>query len=229
MCRDSDSVAVIYDGIFMQHVRDHYIRKRVKYIKRHFEGRRKILDVGCGTGLLAQELGKEGFDIYGLDISQEMLKLAAPRLSGKIVCATAGKIPFPSENFDGVICVATMHHIHSVFRDALREMARVLKTGGRLLIWDHNPINPYWLFLMNRVPQDVGSERLFPAGVIIKEMEECGIEIIRCDRTGFVPDFAPLWLMPLFVFFEKGIEKAAFLNLICAHNVILGEKRHVEK
>ncbi len=39
-------------------------------------------------------------------------------------------------------------------------MVRVAKPVGRVLIWDHNPRNPYWRLLMARVPQDTGEERL---------------------------------------------------------------------
>ena len=39
-------------------------------------------------------------------------------------------------------------------------MARVSRPGGRIVIWDHNPRNPYWSLLMARVPQDTGEERL---------------------------------------------------------------------
>ena len=41
-------------------------------------------------------------------------------------------------------------------------MVRVARPGGRILVWDHNPRNPYWGRLMARVPQDTGEERLIP-------------------------------------------------------------------
>ena len=46
-------------------------------------------------------------------------------------------------------------------------MLRVLRSGGHLLIWDHNPRNPYWNFLMKRVPQDCGEERLIHKNEIL--------------------------------------------------------------
>jgi hypothetical protein len=39
-------------------------------------------------------------------------------------------------------------------------MGRVVRPAGYVLIWDHNPLNPYWPILMKRVPQDHGDERL---------------------------------------------------------------------
>jgi len=230
MCHSFDCVARIYDSIFAQHIRDHYIKKRVMFIKKYFKGRVKILDVGCGTGLLAYHLAQCGWDVYGLDFSPKMVEIAKIRLPGRIVCGHAKSIPFPSHSVDGVLCVATLHHIP--FEDLSRvisEMVRVLKPGGRLLIWDHNKINPYWRFLMKRVPQDTGRERIFSAKDILEELKKNRIEIIKYKRMGFVPDFCPEFLMPLFVFLEKGVENVPVLNFICAHNVIIGEKRYVEE
>ena len=58
--------------------------------------------------------------------------------------------------------VATFHHIADPgdVRVTLAEMVRVARPGGRILVWDHNPRNPYWGRLMARVPQDTGEERL---------------------------------------------------------------------
>ncbi|HOK79340.1 MAG TPA: methyltransferase domain-containing protein [bacterium] len=225
MSGNFDSVAEVYDSVFKRFVRDHYIEKRIQYIKKNFGSRKKILDAGCGTGLLTMHLLQAGFDVYGIDISQEMAKIAENRLPGRIVCACIKNIPFPAESFDGVICVATLHHLnHIEFRHALKEMVRVLKVGGRLLIWDHNRINPYWHWLMKRVPQDTGREKIFSAKIIIREMKSNGLSLIKHERKGFVPDFAPALSMPLFTFLEKGIENIPFLNYICAHEVILGEK-----
>ncbi|MGC9065963.1 MAG: class I SAM-dependent methyltransferase [Candidatus Ratteibacteria bacterium] len=139
MSGNFDSVAEIYDSVFKNFIRDHYIEKRIQYIKKNFGNRKKILDAGCGTGLLGMHLLQAGFDVYGIDISYEMLKIAEKRLPGRTACACLKDIPFPAESFDGVICIATSHHLtHIEFKHAMKEMVRVLKVGGRLLIWDHN-------------------------------------------------------------------------------------------
>ncbi|HOL50165.1 MAG TPA: class I SAM-dependent methyltransferase, partial [bacterium] len=175
-----DSVADIYDSVFKKYVRDHYLEKRLKYIKRNFGNRKKILDVGCGTGLLAMHLLQAGFDVYGVDVSPEMVKIAQKRLPGRIVCASVENIPFPDNSFDGVICIATLHHLSVTgFALAIKEMVRVLRIGGRLLIWDHNRINPYWLWLMKKVPQDTGRERIFSAKNIMRQMKNTGLTMIK--------------------------------------------------
>ena len=66
------------------------------------------------------------------------------------------------DSFDLALTVAAMHHIAApdAVHRTLAEMVRVTRPGGRVLIWDHNPRNPYWSNLMSRVPQDTGEERL---------------------------------------------------------------------
>jgi len=134
-------------------------------------------------------------------------------------------MPFLSESFDGVVCVATMHHIRGkLLKSVMHEISRVLKPNGRVVIWDHNRINPYWLFLMKRVPQDQGKEQIHSSGHLIQLLEDAGIKTIVYEKKGFMPDFIPIFLMRLFSFLERGIEKIPLLNLICSHNVIIGEK-----
>lgn len=102
-----------------------------------------VLDVACGTGDLTQAFAATSADrVTGLDFTREMLDIAehkraalAPRLAGKItyVEGDAMMLPFPNGAFD---IVSIAFGIRNVARpaDALREFARVLKPGGRLVI-----------------------------------------------------------------------------------------------
>ena len=89
----------------------------------------------------------------------------AARRSGRSP-ASGTELPFSADSFDVVLSVATFHHIAApdAVRATLAEMTRVARPGGRILIWDHNPRNPYWARLMARVPQDTGEERLIGGG-----------------------------------------------------------------
>ena len=79
-------------------------------------------------------------------------------------------------------------------RATLIEMVRVTRPGGRIVVWDHNPRNPYWKNLMARVPQDDGSERLVPEEEIVAGLEAAGAEI-GSRQLGLVPDFVPRALL----------------------------------
>lgn len=91
----------------------------------------KILDIGCGTGIISKLY--PNLDITGVDISTEMLRYHP----GKFVIGSAEHIPFPDEHFDAIICRSTLHHLPGAIA-GLREMKRVLKSGGRIHFWETN-------------------------------------------------------------------------------------------
>lgn len=105
----------------------------------------RLLDVGTGPGYLALAASKlVGMDgaAVGIDASPEMIdrarKLAARRGSkAEYIVATAQTLPFDDDSFDVVVSRLVFHHLPGATKkQALSEMARVLKPGGRLLIVD---------------------------------------------------------------------------------------------
>ena len=70
-------------------------------------------------------------------------------------------------------------------------MVRVTRPGGRILVWDHNPRNPYWRLLMARVPQDTGEERLIGMRELVEGLVDAGAEPVLVTRLGMVPEFTP--------------------------------------
>jgi ubiquinone/menaquinone biosynthesis C-methylase UbiE len=102
----------------------------------------RVLDVGCGPGylarLLAQAVGPAG-QVVGIDPSPEMIAYASRKAGGATNCqfqvGTAESLELPSEHFDVVMSSLVMHHLPEDLRGpALREMRRVLRPGGTLLV-----------------------------------------------------------------------------------------------
>ena len=156
--------------------------------------RGQILDVGCGTGALAQRLAGEGYEVTGVDPSDGMLDVLRERApSITAVHGDGTDLPFEDDSFDLAYCVAVMHHVAEpeAVRKTLAEMVRVTRSGGRVLVWDHNPRNPYWSNLMGRVPQDTGEERLIPEEELLDGLRAGGAEPLLSAQLGFVPDFVP--------------------------------------
>ncbi|HEV2073605.1 MAG TPA: methyltransferase domain-containing protein, partial [Thermomicrobiales bacterium] len=76
---DFDAVADEYDESLPVHVMEHYIDKRTAFVREHVASGSKILDVGCGTGVLAERLLQQGYDVTGADPFAAMLHHMAKR------------------------------------------------------------------------------------------------------------------------------------------------------
>lgn len=220
-----ESLAEVYDETLPSHIVAHYLEKRVAYVLANCP-RGRGLDVGCGTGMLAARLQDDGYQMSGIDPSEGMLGMLAKREpSVDRVVGSGTRLPFDEDSFDLVVTVAALHHIAAAgaVRQTLGEMVRVCRPGGRLVVWDHNPKNPYWRILMRRVPQDDGSERLIGEPEITEGIRGAGGRVLASDRLGFVPEFVPERVMPAAQRVERAVERSP-ARRICAHNVILATK-----
>ena len=100
---------------------------------------KKILDLGCGTGIYAKILTKKGAIVKGFDISPAMIKIAKianPNLDLKV--GSAYKIPF-NEKFDIVLASLVVHYLDD-WNKMFKEVTRVLKSGGYFIFSTGNPV-----------------------------------------------------------------------------------------
>ncbi len=215
-----DDIAHVYDESLPAHVVEHYAGKRVAFL-RSLVPSGKGLDVGCGTGVLAERLAAAGLEMTGCDPSAGMLAHVGEAV--ETVVASGTDLPFADGSFDLVYCVAVMHHVAEAgaVRATLGEMVRVCRPGGRVVIWDHNPRNPYWKLLMRRVPQDDGSERLIGEAEVRTGLEAGGGRVLSAAPLGLVPDFAPPATLRAFAALERRVERTPGLRVMCAHNVVV--------
>ena len=95
-----------------------------------------LLDVACGTGLVAVEAAKilgTAEKITGLDPSEGMLAIARSKLAAHFVLGRAERIPLADDSFDFITMGYALRHVTSL-EETFREYRRVLKPGGKLLI-----------------------------------------------------------------------------------------------
>src|SRR6267143_4173585 len=105
------------------------------------EGAKRVLDLGCGAGRHSILLGKAGFQVEALDISETALTILEGRLKTAsidnvtLVRHDMLELPFIDNYFDGVICTNVLHHGKLVeIKQATREVHRVMKEGASAFV-----------------------------------------------------------------------------------------------
>ena len=102
----------------------------------------RLLDAGCGEGRHCFGALERGARVVGVDLDPEPLRFGSKPLRsrarelgslGEMIHGNTFTLPFRSETFDKVICSEVMEHVHD-YRAAARELARVLRPGGKLAV-----------------------------------------------------------------------------------------------
>lgn len=102
----------------------------------------RVLDVGCGTGAQLQHYAAAGCVVTGIDLSEAMLGRARTRLgdAADLRIAEAAHLPFDDAAFDLVTATLVVHEVAADDRQVVvKEMRRVVRADGRLLITDFHP------------------------------------------------------------------------------------------
>lgn len=111
----------------------------VKVIREHLGDLRgkRVLDVGCGKGRFARVLREQEplAELWGLDISEEMLRFVPPGIQTRAGSMT--DLPFESDFFDGAYATESLEHAVEIDR-AVAEICRVVKPDGRIVVIDKN-------------------------------------------------------------------------------------------
>ena len=156
----------------------------------------RILDYGCGMGLVTGQLKKTlpRARVDGYDVSRESLERmdAGLRSQGKFVTSTNEL----QENYDVVMMANVLHHIEPEKRQpAIAEAAGLLAPGGKLVIFEHNPANPLTRRAVAACPFDEHAI-LLPPRETMSYLRQCGFEEITLDYIVFFPRVLS-WLRPM--------------------------------
>ena len=117
--------------------------RRMKMVLEAAAGRiqGRVLENGCGVGMYVEHLTQAGGDVYGLEYDFERAA-EAHRNSPFIINAAGEQLPFPDKSFDLVLSHEVIEHVQDD-QLALNEIARVLRTGGRLALFVPNRGYPF--------------------------------------------------------------------------------------
>jgi alkylated DNA repair protein alkB family protein 8 len=127
---------------FYDTVAEHFSRSRykpwpkVETFLSNFQSDSFIADIGCGNGKYLGCSAAKSLEMYGIDISKNLVQICKDRGFNAQI-GTIEAIPFSDEKFDGVICIAVFHHLHSleIRIQALIELCRICKPKSRILIY----------------------------------------------------------------------------------------------
>ncbi|KUO40787.1 MAG: hypothetical protein AVW06_02010 [Hadesarchaea archaeon DG-33-1] len=154
--RRYDLTAHVYDRRYMGIQQEKY-----ETVLANIQRRGRILDLGCGTGMLLASLEKRARFVAGVDMSAEMLGAAKKRATkAAIVLADADHLPFADGSFDAVVSVTLLQNMPDPER-TMRELARVLRPNGKAIITSlkrkHSPKQlATWSIAANLKPLRIG-------------------------------------------------------------------------
>jgi ubiquinone/menaquinone biosynthesis C-methylase UbiE len=140
---DSEHVARWWQEGFTEGADEEYTEQILPMAAAHLAGAQRVLDVGCGEGQvarLAMAAPVSASAVVGVDPTWAQITVAKERAGGpSYAVAGAAGLPFPDASFDAVVACLVFEHIRDV-DEALVEVGRVLRPGGRFLFFLNHPL-----------------------------------------------------------------------------------------
>ena len=148
--------------------------------------RGKILDFGCAAGLLARFIRQAlpNAQLHGYDESAEMVAEVSRRVRCGMFTTDPGELDL---DYDLIVVANVLHHVDPDRRPGVvSELRQRLRIAGRLVIFEHNPVNPLTRWVVSRCPFDEGV-RLLPAAETTGYLMRAGLGGVRVEYIVFFP------------------------------------------
>lgn len=162
--------------------------KRISRIGKLMPGKGKFLDVGCAAGFVLDLARKDGWEVYGVDLSAEAIEYGKNELGLNVQQKILSEAGFEDEFFDVVTILDVIEHLPDP-RNEIKEMAKVLKKDGLLVVTTPNVgslvpkiIGKHWLEY-KRVREHI---YFFSNKTLRKMLEGEGFKVVRTETTGRV-------------------------------------------
>jgi len=156
------------------------------------KGIKRILDLGCGSGRHTVYLAKRGFEVYGIDIAKEGIKIAKEWLKKEKLKANLKigdiykKLPYENGFFDAIVCVRTLNHGKIEWiRKTIKEMYRILKPNGYVFVTVHKHVAKKY------IPKErlYGIKWIAPRTYVILGGPEKGLPHYRFNKKILIKEF----------------------------------------
>jgi SAM-dependent methyltransferase len=153
----------------------------------------RVLEVGCGDGVLLRGVRAMGFTgaLTGCDVSIEMIRVARAQAVGAEAItwdvSETAVLPYGACSFDVAVLCAVLHHVSPAERAAfMTQVRRTLRPGGLVCIMEHNPWNPVTQYVVSTTPIDADA-KLLSHRAVRRLLAEAGIQPGRVEHILFVP------------------------------------------
>lgn len=199
MSREFDSYSKNYDTLLEEAVKitgfeaSHFTAAKLKKLKCLLDSNTPLnfLDYGCGPGNLSKD-----FHCYfpqaryfGVDDSAEMIKQARAQYGEKgNFCETTSE-EWKQQSYQIIFSACVFHHIpHENHKTILTGLTQMLAPSGKIILWEHNPINPFTRKIVRDCPFDKDAVLIHP-DQSINLFTQTGLRQIRLIYTTFFPKF----------------------------------------
>lgn len=175
---------------------DYFTRVKMDYlgqlVTRHFgnDAKPAMLDVGCGVGTSHSLMRKAAGRLAGVDVSPASIAQAQIDNPGIDYSAYDGTtLPFDDNSFDAATATCVMHHVPpELWPNFLSEMKRILRPGGLLVIFEHNPLNPLTLKVVSDCEFDADAV-LLRRGKMQSLVDAAGYRDVQTRTILSIPSF----------------------------------------
>jgi SAM-dependent methyltransferase len=197
-----DKFAEKYLAIHAQNIRvsgedpEYFARYKVEEVRRRWlasgrAGPDSILDFGTGIGSSLPHFASvfPAARITALDVSEKSLEIAARRFpdAATLLRYTGGELPLPHASFDLVFSACVFHHIDADEHVPLfTRLRQLLRPGGWLVIFEHNPVNPFTRHIVRTCPFDENAV-LVPASTLRRRLHAADFKEVEIAYTAFFP------------------------------------------
>ena len=179
---------------------DDFVAIKLRWLLHRFPDLRRrdesfrVLDYGCGTGTLLRLMAQEGLraTLAGCDVSSGMLAEAARQWPAELPAPafhqqTGAHAPLADASVDLVVISAVLHHVMPVDRPGVyQELRRVLRADGRLVVFEHNPLNPVTRYVVSHTPIDRNAI-LLRSGEVDSGLQRAGFAGVHTGYLMFLP------------------------------------------
>ncbi len=182
--RHYDEYSLTYDAKNQQLIQQDIDKLALQLIRSQTQGK-KVLEVGCGTGIWMQFLLPEVKSIEGIDISPGMVKEAQKKgLQAKL--GSAELIPYPNGSFDFIFSYRVLPHVPNL-KKALTEIKRVLRDGGKAIVMFYNKNSMKKIFLGQKM-----EDKVYTQFYTIRDIQRLDPSISFLSGTKIFP--YPKWM-----------------------------------